>query len=78
MKDFPQLKVSRQLEDICQYCYTFANQHRYLSRQSGKETDDDDSKRDAEDDELMGDISIVLTNLNSWSRVGSSGGGRST
>ena len=63
-KDFPQLKVSRPVEDICQYCYTFANQHRYLSRQSGKEMVDDDSKSEAEDDELMGDISAVLANLN--------------
>jgi hypothetical protein len=30
-RDFPNLKVSRQVEDICLYCYAFANCHRYLA-----------------------------------------------
>ena len=29
--DYPNLKVSRPAEDICYYCYTFANKHRMLS-----------------------------------------------
>ncbi len=63
-KDSPQLKVSQPVEDICQYCYTFANQHRYLSRQSGKQMVDDESESEAEDDKVLGDISSVLANLN--------------
>ncbi len=27
---FPKLKVSKPVEDICQYCYAFANWHKYL------------------------------------------------
>jgi hypothetical protein len=30
-RDFPNLKVSRPVEDICPYCYAFANCHRYLA-----------------------------------------------
>jgi hypothetical protein len=32
--DYPQLKVSRPAEDICQYCYVFAHRHRYLAKHS--------------------------------------------
>ena len=32
--DYPQLKVSRPVEDICQYCYVYANRHRYLANHS--------------------------------------------
>lgn len=43
--DYPQLKVSRPVEDICQYCFVFANRHRYLANHSGMqlciECDDD-------------------------------------
>ena len=56
--------MSRPAEDICQYCYTFANRHRYLSRQSGKQTVDDECESEAEDDEVLGDISSVLASLN--------------
>jgi hypothetical protein len=30
-RDFPNLKVSPPVEDIFQYCYAFANRHRYLA-----------------------------------------------
>lgn len=33
-KDYPQLKVSKPIEDICQYCFVFANRHRYLANHS--------------------------------------------
>jgi hypothetical protein len=32
--NFPNLKVSRPVEDICPYCYAFANRHRYLANRS--------------------------------------------
>ena len=32
--DFPHLKVSRPVKDICQYCFVFANHHRYLANHS--------------------------------------------
>ena len=35
--EYPQLKVSRPVEDICQYCFVFANRHRYLANHSGME-----------------------------------------
>ena len=31
---FPQLRVSKAMEDICQYCYAFSNRHRYLSNRA--------------------------------------------
>ena len=37
-KDYPQLKVSRPVEDICQYCYVFAHRHRYLANHSLTDT----------------------------------------
>ncbi len=33
-KNYPQLKVSRAVEDICQYCFVFANCHCYLANHS--------------------------------------------
>lgn len=30
-REYPRLKVSRPAEDICEYCYRFANKHKYLS-----------------------------------------------
>ena len=35
--DYPQLKVSKPVEDICQYCFVFANRHRYLANHSSME-----------------------------------------
>ncbi len=32
--DFPKLKVSRPVEDICKDCYAFTNRHRYLANQT--------------------------------------------
>ena len=32
--NFLHLKVSRPIEDICQYCFVFANRHRYLANHS--------------------------------------------
>ena len=36
-KEYPQLKVSKPVEDICQYCFVFANRHRYLANHSSME-----------------------------------------
>ena len=33
-QQYPHLKVSRPVEDICQYCYAFCNRHRYLANHS--------------------------------------------
>ena len=29
-RNFPQLKISRPVEDICPYCFAFTNRHRFL------------------------------------------------
>ena len=51
--DCPQLKVSRPAEDICQYCYTFADRHMHLARHSGLTpaavSDDNASERALDD-----------------------------
>ncbi len=39
--DFPDLKVSRPVEDICKDCYAFANHHRYLANCTMGCNDDD-------------------------------------
>ena len=33
-RHYPQLKVRHPVEDICQYCFIFANRHRYLANHS--------------------------------------------
>ena len=35
-RDYPQLKVVRPSEDICQYCFVFANRHRYLANHAAR------------------------------------------
>jgi hypothetical protein len=40
-RDFPELKESWLVEDICKDCYTFANHHRYLANHSMGCNDDD-------------------------------------
>ena len=30
-RNFPQLKISRPVEDICPYCFAFTNRHRFLA-----------------------------------------------
>ncbi len=43
-RGFPDLKVSRPVEDICKDCYAFANHHRYLANHTmGRNVDDGDS-----------------------------------
>jgi hypothetical protein len=46
--DYPQLKVSRPAEDICQYCFAFSNRHRYLANHesAGVEEGEDDNGED--------------------------------
>ncbi len=39
-RDFPDLKVSRPVEDICKDCYAFANHHRYPNHTMGHDDDD--------------------------------------
>ena len=43
---FPKLKVSKPVEDICQYCYAFANRHKYLANRSLRQGDDGDDGND--------------------------------
>ncbi len=62
-KDSPQLKVSRPADNICAYCFTFANRHRYLARHDNITPGevDDDSGGDG-NDETIRDI----TSCNDW------------
>jgi hypothetical protein len=46
-RDFPDLKVSWSMEDICNDCYAFANHHRYLANHTmGRNDDDGDGNSD--------------------------------
>jgi len=40
------------VEDICQYCYAFANCHRYLSNCALQERDDDDIEANLGSDDV--------------------------
>jgi len=50
--DYPSLKVSRPAEDICYYCYTFANKHKMLSNNT-KHTRPADGEGDINDEEMI-------------------------
>jgi hypothetical protein len=50
---YPQLKVCRPAEDICGYCFVFANRHRYLANHSAvaiADCSDDDADVDGDDE----------------------------
>ncbi len=61
---YPHMKVSRPAEDICSYCYTFANKHRILSsRQSAMQQQQEtthavDCNDENEFDEMMKNLSL--------------------
>ncbi len=64
-RDYPNLKVSRPVEDICNLCYTFAHRTKYfagMQRRSVGGHDDGDDEEDNDDvDELVrmtGEIDI--------------------
>jgi hypothetical protein len=57
-RSFPNLKVSKPEEDICAYCYAFANRHKYLANQAiGRNSDDDGDCISVDDDVSDGDKS---------------------
>jgi hypothetical protein len=64
-RDFPNLKVSRPVEDICPYCYVFANRHRYLVNQGcGRGNDGDNNSNDNKGKQGNDNIGQELGNLN--------------
>jgi hypothetical protein len=57
-RSFPKLKVSKPVEDICPYCYAFANRHKYLANRAiGLDGDDDGDGVSVVDDVINGDKS---------------------
>jgi hypothetical protein len=50
--DYPSLKVSWPAQDICYYCYTFANKHKILSNDT-KNTRPADGEGDINDEEMI-------------------------
>ncbi len=61
-RHFPQLKVSKAVEVICQYCYAFANHHRYLSNSALRSDSDGTDDNEGSDEEDNG-IGIGLTSI---------------
>jgi hypothetical protein len=65
-RDYPNLKVSRPVEDICNLCYTFTHRHKFFAdhtmRRSSHEEDhdNDDEEEDEDMDEEDQDISDEL------------------
>ena len=63
-KDYPQLKVSRPAEDICAYCFTFANHHRYLAQHDNATLGRvDDSSESNSGNKTIGDITSLLATI---------------
>ena len=60
--EYPQLKVSKPVEDICQYCFVFANRHRYLANHSAMdlcvECDDDGDDIDVVRPSALNDLDL--------------------
>jgi hypothetical protein len=59
--DYPSLKVSRPAEDICYYCYTFANKHRILSNHT-KENGNEEQLNDSDDNDDIEGLLQLLDN----------------
>jgi hypothetical protein len=51
--DYPSLKVSRPAEDICYYCYTFANKHKILFNNTKSTRPADGEEGDIYDEEMI-------------------------
>ena len=54
-RDYPNLKVSRPVEDICNLCYTFAHRTKYfvdVQRKCLRENDEDDDEEEEEEDDV--------------------------
>ena len=67
--DYPSLKVSRPAEDICYYCYTFANKHKMLSNNTkhtrpadGEGDINDEEMNDSDADENVKELAKILNN----------------
>ena len=57
LQDYPNLKVSRPVQDICNHCYIYAHRHKFYAdhtmRCAGRDDDyDDDEEEDDADDSL--------------------------
>ncbi len=54
LRDYPNLKVSRPIEDICNQCYVFAHRHKFFAdhtlKTAGREDDYDDNDDDNVDE----------------------------
>jgi hypothetical protein len=62
--NFPKLKVSKPVKDICAYCYAFTNHHKYLVNCAiGR--GDDGSNDDEGDDNVENQQSVDATNADS-------------
>jgi hypothetical protein len=46
---FPKLKLSKPVEDICAYCYAFANRHKYLANCAIRRGDDGSNDNEGDD-----------------------------
>jgi hypothetical protein len=58
-RDYPDLKVSRPVEDICNLCYTFAHRHKFFADHTTKRSgcDNDNNVQDEADNDVGDDNS---------------------
>jgi hypothetical protein len=71
-RDYPNLKVSRPVEDICNLCYTFAHRHKFFTdhmMRCGGHGDDDDDDNNNEDDndedqDVVDELACLTRNIN--------------
>jgi hypothetical protein len=60
---FPKLKVSKPIEDICAYCYAFANRHKYLANRAIGRGDDGGDDDEGDDDNVENQQSVDATDV---------------
>ncbi len=63
--NFPQLKISRPVEDMCLYCFAFTNRHRFLANHATQSnTQNDEPMEDVvADDDMIEDEPLFYDEL---------------
>ena len=57
-REYPHLKISRPVEDICPYCFAFSNWHRSLASHSYQSSVND--RNDEVDEEAMSEVVTMI------------------
>ena len=67
---FPKLQASKPIEDICAYCYAFANCHKYLANRTMGRGDDGGDDYEEGDDNVEKQQSVDATDADNGEEEG--------